>query len=92
MYTGGADEGSANAIEAIGDSDLGGTVATNLKGVTFTAAAGTLTPSNTRPHLMFATLYATINTNSRRDRECQVSRTRRLHQTYYKRWDSFFNF
>lgn len=58
-YTAAANAGSAGALEVIGDSDLGGTVSTNLKNVTYTAAAGTLTPANTRPFLMLSTLAST---------------------------------
>jgi hypothetical protein len=57
-YTAAANAGSAGALEVIGDSDLGGTVSTNLKNVTYTATAGTLTPTNTRPFLMLSTLAA----------------------------------
>jgi len=55
-YTAAASAGVAGAVEAIGDSDLGGTVVTNLNNVTFQATAGTLTPANTRPFLMLSTL------------------------------------
>ena len=55
-YTAAASAGVAGAVEAIGDSNLGGTVVTNLNNVTFVAAAGTLTPANTRPFLMLSTL------------------------------------
>jgi len=57
-YTAAASAGVAGAVEAIGDSDLGGTVVTNLNNVTFQATAGTLTPANTRPFLMLSTLVA----------------------------------
>mgnify|MGYP003628268554 CR=1 FL=1 len=56
-YTAAANAQSSNGdLDAIGDSDLGGTVATNLNNVTFQAEAGTLTPANTRPFLMLSTL------------------------------------
>jgi hypothetical protein len=57
-------QSSNNDLDTIGDSDLGGTVATNLKNVTFTASAGTLTPANTRPFLMLSTLVGTHSTNA----------------------------
>jgi len=56
-YTAAANvQSSNNTLDAIGDEDLGGTVATNLNNVTFQADAGTLTPANTRPFLMLSTL------------------------------------
>ena len=64
-YTAAANaQSSNNDLDAVGDSDLGGTVATNLKNVTFTAAAGTMTPANTRPFLMLSTLVGEHSTNA----------------------------
>jgi hypothetical protein len=64
-YTAAANVQSVNGnLDAIGDSDLGGTVATNLKNVTFTASAGTMTPANTRPFLMLSTLVGEHTKNN----------------------------
>ena len=60
-YTANANQGASTTLEVIGDSDLGGTVVTNLNNVTYTAAAGTLTPANTRPFLMLSTLAGVHN-------------------------------
>ena len=56
-YTANASAGTANTLEAIGDTQSaagGGTVVTNLKNVSI--SNGLMTPSNTRPFLAFATL------------------------------------
>ena len=56
-YTADANEVGGSTY-ALFDSDSGGTVKSTLNNVAFAAAAGTLTPSNTRTFLMFATLVA----------------------------------
>ena len=60
-YTSAANIGASATLEVVGDSDLGGTVSTNLKNVTYTTNTGTLTPANTRPFLMLSTLAAIHN-------------------------------
>ena len=59
-------EGVANALEVIGDQDLAGSgnITTNLNNITYASGTGLLTPANTRPFLLLATLMATSNTNS----------------------------
>ena len=57
--------GSANTLEVIGDQDLAGSsVTTNLNNVTYATGTGLLTPANTRPFLLLATLMATSDTTS----------------------------
>ena len=58
--------GTANALEVIGDQDLAGSgnIATNLKNITYASGTGLLTPANTRPFLLLATLMGESNTTS----------------------------
>ena len=58
--------GTANALEVIGDQDLAGAgnIATNLKNITYASGTGLLTPANTRPFLLLATLMGESNTTS----------------------------
>jgi hypothetical protein len=57
-YTANASASPASANNAIGDEDLGGTVETKLKNVSFNSSTGLLTPSNSRPFLALETLVA----------------------------------
>jgi hypothetical protein len=64
LYTADANAaGSGPAEIAIGDSDNGGTVTSKLNNVTFAAATGKLTNTNTRKFLMLSTLLAEVGTN-----------------------------
>jgi hypothetical protein len=64
LYTADANAAGAGPAEiAIGDSDNGGTVQTTLNNVTFAAATGKFTNSNTRKFLMLSTLIAEIGTS-----------------------------
>jgi len=58
--------GTVNALEVIGDQDLAGSgnIATNLKNITYASGTGLLTPANTRPFLLLATLMGESNTTS----------------------------
>tara|TARA_R110002020_G_scaffold188696_1_gene387425 strand:- start:329 stop:1852 length:1524 start_codon:yes stop_codon:yes gene_type:complete len=55
--------GSGPAEFTLFDSDSGGTVASTLNNVTFAAAAGTLTPANTRTFLMLSGLVTVAGSN-----------------------------
>jgi len=59
-------QGVANTLEVIGDIDLAGSgnIVTNLKNITYASATGLLTPANTRPFLLLATLMGASNTTS----------------------------
>lgn len=59
-------QGVANTLEVIGDQDLAGSgnIATNLKNITYASGTGLLTPANTRPFLLLATLMGESNTAS----------------------------
>ena len=62
-YTAAADEQTTTSNIAAYDSDIGGTVATNLNGITFTASNGVMTPSTTGMYLYFSTwIYDTAYT------------------------------
>jgi hypothetical protein len=58
--------GTANALEVIGDQDLAGSgnIATNLKNINYSSGTGLLTPANTRPFLLLASLMGESNTTS----------------------------
>ena len=57
--------GSANTLEVIGDQDLAGSsVTTNLNNVTYATGTGLLTPANSRPFLLLATLMGTSDTQN----------------------------
>ena len=60
-------EGAAGAEEVIGDEDLAGSgsIVTNLKNITYASGTGLLTPANTRPFLLLATLMATSDTTDK---------------------------
>ena len=55
--------GSGPAEFALYDSDNGGTVQSTLNNVSFTAATGLLTPTNTRTFLMLSSLIVEAGTN-----------------------------
>jgi hypothetical protein len=58
--------GTANALEVIGDQDLAGSgnIATNLKNINYSSGTGLLTPANTRPFLLLASLMGDSDTTS----------------------------
>ena len=58
--------GTANALEVIGDQDLAGSgnITTNLKNITYASGTGLLTPANTRPFLLLASLMGDSDTTS----------------------------
>ena len=58
--------GATNTLEVIGDVDLAGSgnIVTNLKNITYASGTGLLTPANTRPFLLLATLMGASSTDS----------------------------
>ncbi len=65
VQTGDGTAGSANTLEVIGDQDLADDgVTTNLNNVTYATATGLLTPANSRPFLLLATLMGTSDTTN----------------------------
>ena len=64
MYTSDASASGPAALIALFDSNERTADVQTLKNVTYTAAAGTLTPSNTRKFLMLSTLLGTHNANA----------------------------
>ena len=64
--TGDGSAGTANALEVIGDQDLAGSgnITTNLNNITYASGTGLLTPANTRPFLLLASLVGESNTTS----------------------------
>jgi len=59
-------EGDPGVEEVIGDEALAGSgsIVTNLKNITYASGTGLLTPANTRPFLLLATLMATSDKQS----------------------------
>ena len=66
LQTADGTQGVANTLEVIGDEDRAGSgnITTNLNNVTYTASTGLLTPANTRPFLLIASLAGTSTTTS----------------------------